>query len=139
MTRFKRVYFIDVEVYQNNLYFIKFFLRADKDKKDRFRKMTHDNDAWRILSTCLAVMKEVSTLNPLASFGFIGMPQIHEKENSTKRYKVYQQIAITNFPPSKYEHQRDEKMSLYFLLQKENKLLDINNLVKEMENTYQSL
>lgn len=81
-----------------------------------------DNDAIRTLNTCIAVAYDIYQCDGLASFGFIGMNSYDEdsKEN-TKRYRIYKIYATTYFSLENFEHKRDDKNSVYLLLNRKNK------------------
>ena len=67
-------YLIYLNKYPSDFFTIEFFLRKDKDTKDRFKFLTGKNKAAKVINTALAVIGEKIGANsdrPI-SFGFIG-------------------------------------------------------------------
>lgn len=52
-TRLNRTYLVEIEEYRYDTYAIKFYLKNHADSPNRYNLLTHDGDAFRILSTCL--------------------------------------------------------------------------------------
>lgn len=119
-TRFGRVYFIEVECYLHHLYVAKFYLRIHKNLKNRYKLIINDGDGFRILSTCIKLALEIYSRDSKASFGYIGESKEDENSFNTQRYRVYSALSIRYFSPKKYDHFKDEKNSVYFLLNKSN-------------------
>lgn len=136
-TRFNRVYFIEVEVFENNIYIAKFYLRIHQHLKNKYKIIIDDGDGFRVLSTCISLAKQISNNDLLASFGFIGESRINESLNNTQRYRVYKLISFNNFSPKKYNHVKDEENSIYFILNKSNKKLTINKVSKRLNEYYE--
>lgn len=71
-------YWVWVEVYEHDMYAIKFHLKAHRDSHDKYSLMTGLNEARPVINTCIAIMQEIAQLNPHASFGFIGANMEYE-------------------------------------------------------------
>src|SRR5690606_4573505 len=98
----------------------KFYLRIHKNLKNKYKLIIDDGDGFRILSTCIRLALNIYQKDNLASFGYIGENKIGESKNKTQRYRVYSMISKRDFSPKKFEHLKDEKNSIYFLLNKKN-------------------
>lgn len=135
-TRLDRVYFIEVEVYENNIYFAKFYLRIHQHLKTKYKQIINDGDGFRVLSTCISLAKQISDTNKLSSFGFIGESRISESMDNTQRYRVYKLLSAKYFDPKKYDHVKDEINSIYFILNKSNPDLNINDISERLNEYY---
>lgn len=124
-TRLNKVYIVDVEEYQHQIFIIKFYLKNHQDSpkrfnlttltKDREGKNHYDNDGWRIISTCLNIMLEIRERHPKMSGGFIGANKIGESKVLTARFRLWRQVALTFFDPDNYTHYPNEAASAYFI------------------------
>lgn len=113
------VYRANVEVYLGKLYMIKFHLESLVNCKEKYERLTNINYPFRVLSTCLAIIKEYLKKDPECSFGFIGMKTPKEGDlKLTKRFRVYSQIMNNFFSPVKFDHTVVEKISLYLIVRK---------------------
>jgi hypothetical protein len=80
--------------------------------------MTGYNEARPVINTCIAIMEEVSSNNPCASFGFIGANMLNETEVDTKRFRVYRHFMATYFTENTFEHLFNAQKSAYIMLRK---------------------
>ena len=120
VTRFNRVYFIEVEKYRDHIYFAKFYCRIHKNLKNRYKMQLDDGDGFRIFSTCISVAGIIYRNDPQASFGFIGESSIGEDPQNTRRYKIYRKLSERYFSPLAFNHEKDDYNSTYFILNKKN-------------------
>ena len=65
-------YWVWIEVYEHDMYEVKFHLQSHRDSKDKYKLMTRLNEARPVINTCIAIMQAIANVNPRASFGFIG-------------------------------------------------------------------
>ena len=135
-TRFNRVYFIIVEIFEMNIYAIKFHLRIHKDLPNKYKIEINDGDAFRIFSTCIKMAEIILKSNPEASFGFIGQNSDGESTHLTQRYRIYNQLAKRYFDPKKFNHHKDEINSIYFLENKKNRTVDIDKINRLLNQYY---
>ena len=135
-TRFNRVYFIEIERYISSLYAAKFYLREHKNLADRYKKIIGDNDAFRILSTCVAIAEKISQEDNMASFGFIGVNSLGEKVKNNKRYRIYSTISARYFSPDTYDHFKEDRRGIYFLLKKDNPEIDVQKVNDTLNEYY---
>ena len=123
-TRFNRTYLVEIEEYRYDTYAIKFYLKNHADSPNRYNLLTHDGDAFRILSTCLSIIADLLSKNQYASFGFIGAPTLEEKEKeretNNKRFRVYRQMTQNRFSTDRFSHVMNEDKSTYIILNKRN-------------------
>jgi hypothetical protein len=137
LTGKKNRYIVRVEEHENDLFVIKFHLKAHKNSESKYVILTHFHDAPRkIIYTCILIGLSIVAKNPKASFGFIGSPTIpelsrakSERLSCTKRFKIYTKFAYTLFSPDNYKHFQDQAHSSYLLLSK--KKLEINPALLE--------
>lgn len=121
-TRLGRVYFIEVEEYESNIYFAKFYCRIHKDLPNRYKIQLEDGDPFRIFSTCIQLAAKILKGDPLASFGFIGENSIGEAPENTRRYRIYRVLSERYFSPKAFIHEKDDCNSTYFIINKKNKV-----------------
>ena len=112
-SRFNHTYIVEVEEYRYNTYAIKFYLKNHKDSPSKYNLLTGDGDAFRILSTCVNIIASILSQESVASFGFIGVPTLEEKdrqmEASNKRFRVYRQITQNRFSTDRFKHVSGER------------------------------
>lgn len=124
-----QVYILLAEEYENNLYGIKFYLKAHADSDKKYQLMTNFYNAFTIFGTCLKIMEDIFfNRNPLASFIFSGAPTLIEEENkkdTTKRIKIYSRIVENLFSPINWFHYPFSPKNLYLLVNKKNEQPEI--------------
>ncbi|TAF74222.1 MAG: hypothetical protein EAZ53_10200 [Bacteroidetes bacterium] len=137
----KRTYICEVELYDLEIYIIKFYDRKDKNNPYRFSKLTGDGIATRIIRTCLNVLSSIHKSSPSASFGFIGINSIHESLDNTKRYKLYSKISANLFGIGTFEHVYSDRYSVYFFANKCHSELEkyVNSCKHLFEKIYPTL
>ncbi|NVJ45624.1 MAG: hypothetical protein HWE07_00810 [Cytophagia bacterium] len=127
-TKYNRTYIVYADEFDSEMFIVKFFLKNHRHSKNRFRLMANDFDAKRVLDTCVSIAGFILNLSPQASFGFIGEPRIGESKFRTKRFLVYLLYAARHYNPIDWEHYADESISAYFLLNTQNKALNIQHV-----------
>jgi hypothetical protein len=132
-TRKNKTYIVDVEEYTYNVFAIKFYLKNYQHSKDKYKMLCNDFDGFRVVSTVVAVVLYIiDSVQPLASFGFIGTPLLIEPTTlNTKRFRIYQKLAQKYFSPDTFDHGCNIDNSSYLLLNK--KVVNINLKVKVEE------
>lgn len=134
-----RIYVAEVEHYDFGLYAIKFYLKANKDSKNRFNMLTGLNEGRPVIHTCIAIMVEIFHQDNLASFAFIGSPSPKEiakenenpkyiKEYNTKRFRIYKMLMSTYFSSDVFEHRNSIRHSLYLM-----RNINANYTVKQIQ------
>jgi hypothetical protein len=76
--RFKakyRRYLVTLEVFSYGVVAIKYCDVKDKDASNRFDKIFNDNDAFRVISTCLFIMLDYWKKHPATTFAFYAVPR----------------------------------------------------------------
>jgi hypothetical protein len=115
-------YIAEVELYQFNMYVIKFFPKHLQDSKYKFSMVLNEEYAPKIIRTCINIMLEISNANPLANFGFLGSNTIStdftESKYMTQRYRIYRQLMLNFFSENSYYHIENQTNSAYILLNK---------------------
>lgn len=106
------------------MYVIKFFPKHLSESKNKFSVVLNEEYAPKIIRTCINIMLEISAVNPLANFGFLGSNTISEYFNESKymtqRYRIYRQLMLNFFSENIYYHIENQTNSAYLLLNKSN-------------------
>lgn len=131
-------YWVWVEVYQRDFYAVKFHLKSQRNSPDKYSLMTGLNEARPVINTCIAIMQEISNINPHASFGFIGANMLEEPETNTKRFRVYKRFMATYFTEEIFEHYFNIKKSSYLLIRKD-ELMAHPDLLEELDLNFTEL
>jgi hypothetical protein len=117
------------------MYAVKFHLKADRNSKYKYNRLTGLNEARPVINTCIAIMLEIKKSNLKASFGFIGSNLITESENETKRFRVYKKIMATYFSYTNFEHIEIKEKSVYMMICR-TELDKDENLIRKIENFF---
>ncbi len=120
-----KVYLVEVECYDRNVYAIKFYLKSQAHKCNKFSFLTNDFEPRRIVLTCIYIMRHYAYVDPRSSFVFVGSHGEKENEFCNKRFRFYRRMMISYFGLETFAHFYDESVSGYFLarrteLEKEN-------------------
>lgn len=119
-------YLMEVEKYESDIYFIKFYRRKHKGNKNRFNYLSGEYRCSRIIATCFRVFLDIFEKNPFASLGFLGSNTIIEPTNFiepkklTKRFLIYRQAVLNNFGEKTFTHFEDYKHSVYLAISNQN-------------------
>lgn len=129
-------YYVRIEKYRYQVYGVKFYLKNDKNNKNRYKVYTKTYEPRRIILTCINVMLEVYKKDQYASFGFIGTNDLKEKSKcNTKRFRFYSKIMATFISDEKFLHKQNIGNSTYLLINKESLKCNIN-LIQEIESFF---
>ena len=115
-TKSHRWYIVRVEEHPQHFYGIKFYLKSDTLNPNKFNKLSGLFEPRPVINTCIAILMELASMNPEASFGFIGANLIGESEQETKRFRVYNTILTTYFSEAQYLHYQILEKSAYALI-----------------------
>lgn len=129
-------YWVWVEVYDYDLYAIKFHLKTHRNSPNKYSIMTGLNEARPVINTCIKIMQEVTQANSSASFGFIGANALNEAEVNTKRFRVYRRFMATYFSEEIFEHYFNIRKSAYLLLRK-SVLVDKPDMLSTLNKKFQ--
>ena len=131
-TRKNRRYVVDAEEYQHHTYVLKYYPLSHKSSPDKYRVLTNDGDAFRILTTCTQVFLDICRRDPLASAGFVGEALAGESVANTKRFRVYLQTVSTFIGPNRFIHHPMPAISAYFLECRANPEPDLKETIEQM-------
>lgn len=134
-TKSNLIYIVLVEQYEHNVFAVKFYPKAWRLSKDKYRLLTKTNEPRTIINSCINVMLSIYSENPNASFGFVGSNNMNEGENETKRYRVYSALIATYFS-GKYFHNKENKEKSAYLLINKRYLNEHPTLVTDIENFF---
>lgn len=115
-TKSNQWYWVWIEEYNYNVYAVKFHLKADRNSKFKYQRLTGLNEARLAINTCIAIMLEINELNPKASFGFIGSNLLTETIQETKRFRVYKKIMLSYFSFDLFVHKEIKDKSAYVMI-----------------------
>ena len=146
----KRSYFVTLEVLHSGIVAIKYCDVKDKGSHNAYKKIFNDDDAFRVITTCLFIMLEYWKKSNSASFAFYAVPRewkeeflktkkipFENKENFVEvykktRFRIYNYAMVNLFPPTSFLHVRDTKNCLYVLINKLDK--NPNETMEELGN-----
>jgi hypothetical protein len=135
----ERRYLVTFEIYDFNVVAVKYCGLKDKDSSNRYELIYNDEDAIRVITTCLHTMKHYWQRNPAVTFAFYAVPRAFDenlvlnKDLTIKEYKIYKErykkvryniydYAMLNlFPPRTFIPIRDSKNALYLLMNRKQK------------------
>lgn len=110
-------YMVLLEEFGYNFYTIKFYPKIFADSSKKYNLMTNAGRAAPIINTCLNIMADILSKDPLASFGFTGAPLDSESDQyPTKRYRIYKRIMENFFSPENFYHYTKSSRNAYFLV-----------------------
>ena len=131
-TRKNRRYVVDAEEFQHHTYVLKYYPLSHKSSPNKYRVLTNDGDAFRILTTCTQVFLDICRRDPLASAGFVGEALFGEGVANTKRFRVYLQTVSTFIGPTRFVHHPMPAISAYFLECRANPEPGLKETVEQM-------
>ena len=131
-TRKNRRYVVDAEEYQHHAYVLKYYPLSHKISPNKYRVLTNDGDAFRILTTCTQVFLDICRRDSLASAGFVGEALAGESVANTKRFRVYLQTVSTFIGPNRFIHHPMPAISAYFLECRANPEPGLKETVEQM-------
>lgn len=119
-TKSHHKYIVRVERYKEHAYCLKFFDKANMNSKNKYSLRNNTFEARTIFYTLYHIMLDVLHRDEKASFFFIGAEdEKDELGESTRRYRVYRIFVSTIVSERKFEHFRDNSLSLYILVNKQ--------------------
>ena len=148
-TEKKETYLVLVEEYVNQLFVVKFYLKAHQHSKNKYKELIckldscqeHKKDSVprnsrKIIFTCMEVCRQLSEQYPLHSFAFIGCPKLGTDETyeNNQRFRIYGKIALTFVSNDNFRHYEDKKYSVFILINQANLKENVN-----LFNLYQSM
>jgi hypothetical protein len=115
-------YIAEVEIYDHNMYVIKFYPKHLQESKVKFSMVLNEEYAPKIIRTCINIMLEINAKDPVANFGFLGsntiLDDFKESRYMTQRYRIYRQLMLNFFSEKSYIHIENQTNSAYLLLSK---------------------
>lgn len=134
-----KIYLVDVEIYEKNIYGVKFYLKSQAHKKDKYSYQTNDFEPRRIVLSCIYIMRYYYQLDGKSSFAFIGAHNAGENTVCTKRFRFYRAMVNTYFGMQTFEHHTDEEISAYLLIRKselDNGYINIDDIEEFFKKIY---
>ncbi|MGN6266433.1 MAG: hypothetical protein ACTHM5_12200 [Ginsengibacter sp.] len=121
----RRRYIVEVELYELNIYIIKYFAACHIKSKNKYRLILNDEKPAKIIRTCIDIMLHFYKNDPLASFGFIGSDSsnkkkknktIKESPSNTQRFRIYSTLMSGFFGKQTFSHAKSKKYSAYLMI-----------------------
>ncbi len=131
-----RRYIVNVELYNFDVFVIKFYLKSHSDSAKKFNTETGFNEVQPIVRTCIEIMRDIYQGNEKASFGFIGSNSDDESVDNTKRFRVYSLVMKSYFSTEKFIHAESKIDSAYLLV---NKLNGGRGMLNEVERMFKEI
>jgi|SRR5690606_809166 len=138
ITEKKHIYIVEAELYDHNIYAVKYYPKALKQHKLKYNLLTAHKKASRIIATCMHIIFDIIDRDPLANIGFLASRttdaegQFREDLRLTKRFRIYAQAFIDFFGPKTFTHFPDKNTSTYLLINNNNDVQDIKRCSEEM-------
>jgi hypothetical protein len=139
-TKKNKRYLIQIDEFDRHIYILKFFVKNCLDSAKRYNMLTHDGEAFSIITTCMNALLHLKTeIDNDASFGFLGARKLSEEsDNNTQRFRIYSKKGRTYFNPEHYLHIENIENSSYLILNRrlhdENSIPVINQMFQELYN-----
>lgn len=111
-------YWVWVEAYEHDMYAIKFHLKAHRDSPNKYTIMTGLCEPRPVINTCVNIMLQIASMNPNASFGFVGAASPGEPKGPTKRFRFYSNTMAYYFSNKEFLHFSDKEKSTYIMLRR---------------------
>ncbi len=131
-TRKNRRYVVDAKEYRHHTCVLKYYPLSHKSSPNKYRVLTNDGDAFRILTTCTQVFLDICRRDLLASAGFVGEALAGEGVANSKRFRVYLQTVSTFIGPNRFIHHPMPAISAYFLECRANPEPGLKETVEQM-------
>lgn len=132
----KRKYFVTIEVFSTGLAAVKYCDAKDIGAHNAYKKIFNDLDAFRVITTCLFIMRDHWKKYPHCSFAFYAVPRdwkdalfkgktlsesqkiLFIEKYRNVRFSIYNYAMLNLFPPENFTPFRDSKNSIYVLVTK---------------------
>ncbi|OLY91777.1 hypothetical protein SAMN05444008_10925 [Cnuella takakiae] len=130
-----RRYMVTFETFSFGVTAVKYCGMDERNAKNRFDKIYNDDDAFKVITTCLYAMLDYWKRNPAANLSFYAVPRKFdetilsgkafsspkEKRKFIDRYKrvrfaIYDYAMVNLFSPAYFIHMRDTKNAVYLLM-----------------------
>ena len=99
-----------------------------------YNLLLKDEQPALIIRTCVNIMLQIFSVNPKASFGFIGSASVNkirkgkivpEGKSNTQRFRIYQTLMFNFFGSETFEHSQSVELSAYLLINRLNDPIDV--------------
>lgn len=124
-------YIFRAEKFGFDVYAVKFYPKKFELSDDKYRLLTNEGKAPRIIATCLRIMLSILEDNPNASFCFRGAELIGEEKADSKRFRIYRYAIEARFSSVRFTHYHYKAQSVYLLLNRANQAPDLLEKVQQ--------
>ena len=113
----RKEYRVFIDLCPNNIYIIKFYLKQDEKRKDKYNVLSGLNEPRNLVTTCLSIlMNEFLDKDETASFGFVASNLPGEGKSNTKRFRFYRQMMANLIGDERFSHYIIQEDSIYLLV-----------------------
>jgi len=125
----KKVYHVVIDEFPHKVFVVKYYLKIDEARNDKFNRIINDGHANRIIGTVVAITLSIWKEDQFASFAYIGIFKInsesyrHRRESKdtigTQRFSIYKRITENLFGGNAFLHSVSEQMNAYMLISRQ--------------------
>lgn len=121
----KKSYIIRVDEYEDNVFFIKFYLSKYETNPDKYKYRNpkhYREDFTRLVITCITLAKRILKNNPDSVLAFHGQwdnLDIEKESVTSQRFNLYKRVMISKAPKDKYEHIEILQLNSYAIIPRE--------------------
>jgi hypothetical protein len=125
----RRRYIVKIERYEGDIYVVKYYADCHSHCENKYNLLLKDEQPAPIIRTCMNIMLQIFSVNPKASFGFIGSASVNkirkgkivpEGKGNTQRFRIYQTLMFNFFGSETFEHSQSVELSAYLLINRLN-------------------
>ncbi len=130
-------YTVHVEEYPMDVFAIKFHLQAHSNSPNKYKLLTGNSQAPRIIRTCIEIFLALFKKNNESSLCFIGTNSFAEDKAETKRFRIYKRVMQNFFSPQLFEHRYFANKSLYLMLNNRKNMEELNKVIAGIIKKYE--
>ena len=140
-----RRYSVSVEEYAHHVFVPKFFPSTEKNNPNRFAILTGEYEGARVIRTIIDIMLSTYSVNPSASFAWLGiatsMKYKKEGKSFTQRYRIYKNVMLNFFNPDNWFHYDDYITSTYLLINRKQENIEsfLQSVIRMFTDIYPDL
>lgn len=124
-----KVYHVVIDEFPHKMFVVKYHLKIDEARNDKFNRIINDGHANRIIGTVVAITLSIWKEDQFSSFAYIGIFKInsddyrHRRESQhtirTQRFTIYKRITENFFGGDAFLHLISEQMNAYMLISRQ--------------------
>lgn len=137
-TKTKEKYIVHFEIFPNEFYGMKFYLKKYSSQRNRYKMLTNLGEARPVLYTCVQIAIDFYHKHPQCSLGIVGENKKDEDHNCTQRYRIYRTMIAGLQDSEVFTHVTLDDNSAYLLINNcnESKKEYIEDIVRNVISRY---